>query len=89
MLQRFNTKQFQIDNTRKHALALSAEASQIGLPPGDIYHTVELVSQRTGVVLELGLDMADIVLQEQKYGEVKVFHYSNKANDVFVTVFND
>lgn len=88
-MQRFNTNQFRIDRSQPNALVLSAEASQLRMPPGIVFHTVELVSQRTGVVLELGLDMADVVLQEREHGEVKVFHYRNTANAIQVTVFND
>jgi hypothetical protein len=88
MLQRFNTNQFHIDRNAAE-LTLHEEASTLRMPIGPIFHTIELVSQRTGVVIELGLDMYDVMEQEKKHGEVQVFHYRNKANKIYVTIYND
>jgi len=89
MLQRFNTSQFNIDRAAAE-LTLFEEASTLRMPIGPHhFHTIELMSQRTGVVIELGLDIADAIHQERECGEVQVFRYQNRANKIHVVIFND
>jgi hypothetical protein len=88
-LQRFNTNQFNIDREAAE-FTLFEEASTLGMRVGTPYfHTIELVSQRSNVVIELVLDIADAIIQERERGDVAVFRYQNRANKIHVNIFND